>query len=245
MEQSEFVSSLGKNALMAFFSVLIILGAIVSTSYLISLNNNIIFINLATYLGAFVMLYIGISKIPTLFEFFITEKITFEKNLGYLIYAQLLSWTIIVGLDIILFLGVWFLSGTDDPLLQAIGKIIVLSLIATAFFIYTKREDIKKDTGVEFGLLLKYCLMGFAFGFSTYSIGGIIVISSELIGWGLTITGIGLEIFFTSIYTYMDIQDMVRDYKQRQISKAEWEEKEQRKEEDKEIALRVSGKYDL
>lgn len=242
MEQGVFLSIAGLGLLKAFVSVLIIIGAFISSSYLFSLRNDFVNLNLILSIGVFVPMYIYITKIQEFKEFFITDRFNFDENLISLITAQLVSSVVTIGFNGVLYILILFWSAWDDPLSQAIFKILCLSIVATSFFIYTKREEVWTREGFDLWRFVHYLVMGITFGTGTYALGGIIIISSELLGWALTILGIGLEIILASVYTYMDLQNWVKDYKQRKITNTELEMSKQEYEEAKDIAFRL-GKY--
>jgi hypothetical protein len=243
MEQGEFLSFAAWGSIKAFVSVLIIISAFISTSYLLSLRDNFVILNLIMYLAIFVPGYIWITKISSFKEFFITDKIDFDDNCVFLLKMEAATWILITIVHGIVFIVSLFLSAWDDPLSQAIFKIMCLSLITTSFFVYTKRDEVWTATGFDLTRFIHYLIMGITFGIGTYALGGIIIISSSLIGWSLTVLGIGLEIILASVYTYMDLQNWVKDYKRRQLTKEDVEEREREQKDGKEIASRLGGKF--
>jgi hypothetical protein len=243
MDQGEFYGVIGTNIGKAFISVLIILGAFISMKYLLALNDPIIWFTLTVSTLSFMMWYTRFSKLQSFSESLITDRISSGENNFTLIKAQIISWTTAIGVDIAVLVIITLISGFGDPLSLAILKILSLSVIATAFFVFTKREAIWTKNGFGLGMFFEYAILGIGFGVSTYSIGGVIVIASAFIGWEMTLLGVGLEVAFTSIYTYMDLQYWVNDYKRGQITKAERDASKQEEMESREIALRLSGRY--
>jgi hypothetical protein len=242
MEQGEFLSFVGGGLLKALGSVIVIISAFIATSYLFSLQNDLVNLNLIICIVVFISVYIRVAEISAFKEFFITDKFNFDSNLLSLVTAQLVSWITTVGFNIALYILILLWSAWDDPLSQAIFKILCLSIIASSFFIYTKRDEVWTKEGFDFWRAAHYLIMGTTFGIGTYALGGIIVISSELLGWALTIIGIGLEIILASVYTYMDLQEWVKNYKWRQITDDQREILEQEYKDAKDIASRL-GKY--
>jgi hypothetical protein len=243
MQESEFLSVIFVGIGKAFVSVLLILGAIFASAYLVTLGNFQVYAITALAIGSFVIIYIYESKITTIKEFFINNTIPSWKNHELLTYSMIMSYILTGGFIFLWQIILLMWTAWYDPLSQAILKIFVISAVSTVFFVFAKRDEVWEDHIFNLPRFGHYLLMGITFGIGTYLLGGIIVLSSELIGGQLTFLGIGLEIIFASVYTYMDLQYWVDIYKQKQMTSEEYAKKRQEEEDTKQMVSRLHGKY--
>ena len=221
MPEGDFLSCIGVNLIKALGSVIIIIMGFIAGSYLFSLQNTTVTLLVTGLVCTLTISYIWLAKIYSFKEFFITTRLDFEDNLALLLKAQGISLAgtgIVYSLAelVILLYTAWY-----DPLSQAIIKIILLSVITASFFVYAKRDEVWIDHQFNKSLGFHYAFMGIIFGVGVYSLGGIIVLSAELIGLQLTVLGIGLEIVFASVYTYMDLQQWINNYNRNKIASEE------------------------
>jgi len=239
ISQSDLAWIVIKNALKGLISSGLIIWGLLSLGDILALRADFFdttLIFLMIQLVSFVGLYLYQTQIRSFEDFFYTEKFGVEENHTKLF----VSWVFSCGLSIATMVGTILISKAPMPVL----KVVVLSMSASFFFMYTRRNLLLKADNSYNWTIIKGCfLQGWGFGCLTYGLGSSVAVSGDLIGWPLTVGIIVLEILFTSIYTYMDLIQWAKESKEQALSKQEYDALQLQKKELEDIANRVAGKY--
>lgn len=248
MSQSEFLSKLGWNSIKALLTAILLVAAFIK---MLDLVNNytllvvsqviltIIFIMGVYYYyfwsgkgynGELAFLRNSEDKSPlTIKEFFYTNRIDSTEHAMAL--ATSFVGGILIESAVLIIVSIFKFSAEHSNSNETMSmlRVIVIGVIATAFYLYTQRNVLNKNF---WGTVLLCTLYGFGISICAYFLGFIIGISNMVFGVPITIAILVLQFAFTSVYTYTDLLEWAKHThkvevadEERRLKKIEDEEK--------------------
>lgn len=253
MSQSEFLSKLGWNAVKAFITSIILVAAFLKMMDLIN-NYTLLVISQVILTSAFMIIiyyhYFWTGKgykgefalvkkdAPPLIlkDFFYTDRISSEEN--FMAIATSFICGLLTEVAVLVIIGTIKFSAEHSNSNETMSmlRVIVIGVIATAFYLYTQRNNLNKDF---LGTIITCTIYGFGLSISAYLLGFIIGISNMVFGVPITIAILVLQFAFTSVYTYTDLIEWAKHTHKVEI--ADEERRLKKIEEDKQKAESIAG----
>lgn len=226
MSQSEFLSKLGWNAVKAFITAILLVAAFVKMMELITNYTplvvsqvilTILFMIVVYYYyfwsgkgynGELAFLRNNDNKSPlTLKDFFYTDRIDSTEHVMALATSFVGGILIEIAVLIVVSIIKFSAEHSNSNETMSMLRVIVIGVIATAFYLYTQRNVLNKNF---WGTILLCTLYGFGLSICAYFLGFIIGISNMVFGVPITIAILVLQFAFTSVYTYVDLLEWAK-----------------------------------
>jgi hypothetical protein len=128
-------------------------------------------------------------------------------------YTLVMVWSMAkAAVTVAVIMGGWFLLSGGNAIAQIALHMLLYFVGTSILFVLLKRNEIWIDGILDKKILYNYVSLSAVLSAGSYSIGGLAVVLSGVIGPVPTAVAFVLEGIFTALYAYMDVKQQIADY---------------------------------